>query len=201
MIATTPTMTIGTLIRKTEPHQKCSSSRPPTTGPMATAEADRAGPDADRLAALPRVEDVGDDRQRRRHDRRGAEAHQRAGRDELVGRLRVGRTQRGDAEQGESDRSADPLAAEAVAEDAGGEEQAGEDQGVGVDRPIELALRWRPGRAAGRRSSRIATLSTVLSSTTTSRLTTSTPRMAQRLGLRSWSTGRGAASVMTSSID
>jgi len=29
-------MTTGTLTRKTEPHQKCSSSQPPVTGPMAT---------------------------------------------------------------------------------------------------------------------------------------------------------------------
>jgi hypothetical protein len=29
-------MATGTLIRKTEPHQKFSSSRPPTIGPMAT---------------------------------------------------------------------------------------------------------------------------------------------------------------------
>ncbi len=29
--------TIGTLTRNTEPHQKCASSRPPTTGPMAMA--------------------------------------------------------------------------------------------------------------------------------------------------------------------
>ncbi len=35
--ATTPAMTIGTLIRKTEPHQKCSSRKPPKTGPIATA--------------------------------------------------------------------------------------------------------------------------------------------------------------------
>src|SRR5215813_11045141 len=34
--AITPNSTIGTLIRKTEPHQKCSSSAPPTTGPIAT---------------------------------------------------------------------------------------------------------------------------------------------------------------------
>ena len=27
--------TMGTLMRNTEPHQKCSSSRPPTTGPSA----------------------------------------------------------------------------------------------------------------------------------------------------------------------
>ena len=30
-----PTATIGTLIRNTEPHQKCASSSPPTIGPSA----------------------------------------------------------------------------------------------------------------------------------------------------------------------
>ncbi len=30
-----PTTVTGTLIRKTEPHQKWSSSRPPSTGPVA----------------------------------------------------------------------------------------------------------------------------------------------------------------------
>jgi len=35
MPPTSSTTTTGTLIKKTEPHQKCSSSRPPTTGPSA----------------------------------------------------------------------------------------------------------------------------------------------------------------------
>ena len=35
--STRATTTTGTLTRKTEPHQKCSSSQPPVTGPMATA--------------------------------------------------------------------------------------------------------------------------------------------------------------------
>ncbi|MCY1299208.1 hypothetical protein D9M70_487290 [compost metagenome] len=35
--------TIGTLMRKTEPHQNCDSMRPPTTGPMA--------PPAEKLAS------------------------------------------------------------------------------------------------------------------------------------------------------
>ncbi len=35
-MASTPTAVSGTLIRKTEPHQKWASSRPPTIGPMAT---------------------------------------------------------------------------------------------------------------------------------------------------------------------
>ena len=34
--ATTATMATGTLTRKTAPHQKCSSSQPPTIGPIAT---------------------------------------------------------------------------------------------------------------------------------------------------------------------
>ena len=34
--ATAPTIVTGTLIRKTEPHQKWVSSRPPSTGPIAT---------------------------------------------------------------------------------------------------------------------------------------------------------------------
>ena len=51
-------------------------------------EPGRACPDADRLAALARREDVGDDRQRRRHDERAADAHERARRDELVGAAR-----------------------------------------------------------------------------------------------------------------
>ena len=37
VIAISPAITTGTLMRNTEPHQKCSSSRPPTTGPIATA--------------------------------------------------------------------------------------------------------------------------------------------------------------------
>ncbi len=38
--ATRATTTIGTLTKKTEPHQKCSSSKPPVTGPRATARPD-----------------------------------------------------------------------------------------------------------------------------------------------------------------
>ena len=34
--AAAPSTVTGTLIRKTEPHQKWASSRPPSTGPMAT---------------------------------------------------------------------------------------------------------------------------------------------------------------------
>jgi len=45
-IATTPTSTNGTLIRKTEPHQKFSSRSPPVTGPIAM-------PMPEKLAQMP----------------------------------------------------------------------------------------------------------------------------------------------------
>jgi hypothetical protein len=118
-----PATTTGTLIRKTEPHQKLSSSAPPRIGPI----------------ALARVEDVRDDRQRHGHDRGAAEAHQRAGPDQLVGRLGVRRQQRRQSEDREADGQ-HALATEPVAEHAGGEEQAGEDQRVRVDGPLQLTL-------------------------------------------------------------
>ena len=43
---------IGTLTQSTEPQAKCSSSRPPLTGPSATPEPGHAGPEADRGGAL-----------------------------------------------------------------------------------------------------------------------------------------------------
>ena len=52
-------------------------------------QADGAGPDADGPAPLARVEHVGDDRQGHRHDRRAADPHQGARRDQLTGILRV----------------------------------------------------------------------------------------------------------------
>ena len=37
MTATTATITMGTLMKNTDPHQKCSSNQPPAIGPAATA--------------------------------------------------------------------------------------------------------------------------------------------------------------------
>ena len=81
------TSTSGTLTRKTEPHQKCSSRKPLAIGPMAAPGAGEAGPDGDGLGPLLGREDVGEDRQRRRHDERGADAHHRAEGDEVPGRV------------------------------------------------------------------------------------------------------------------
>jgi hypothetical protein len=64
-----------------------------------------------------------------RHDGRAAKAHDRAGRDELVGRVRVSGEQRAEAEQDEPGHQ-DPLAADAVADHAEGEQQAREHKRV-----------------------------------------------------------------------
>jgi hypothetical protein len=103
------------------------------------ADADGGSPDPDGLRPLLRLEDVGDDGQRLRHDRRAAQAHGRAGEDQLVRRPGERRQQRRDAEQQQADHE-HALAADPVADDPEGEQQAGEDQRVGVDRPLELAL-------------------------------------------------------------
>ena len=101
------------------------------------AEAADGGPDPDRLAALVRGEHGGEDGERRRHDERAADAHQRAGQDEHVRRAGERREARAEAEdeQAEGERL---LAAEAVAERAGGEQGGGEDEHVGVDDPLQL---------------------------------------------------------------
>ena len=109
-------ITIGTLTMNTEPHQKWSSRNPPATGPSATAMP--ATPDQMPIAmrALTRVgEHVGEDRQRRRHDQRGADAHDRAGADELVDAAGERGRGRRDAEDDEADGER-ALAPEAVAE-------------------------------------------------------------------------------------
>ncbi len=111
--------------------------------------ADCCRPDADGTSPFPRVEDVGDDRQRLRHDRGAAQAHGGPRPDELPGRVRVRGDQRGDAEHRHPDHQ-HPLAADPVADHAEGEQQPGEDQGVGVDRPLQLTLaRAQPAHGLG----------------------------------------------------
>ena len=103
------------------------------------AGAGQAGPDGDGLGPLLGREDVGQDRQGRRHDEGGADAHDRPEGDELAGRSGEGRRRGGDAEDEQPDGER-ALAAEAVAEGAGREQQAGEDEGVGVDDPLQGAV-------------------------------------------------------------
>ena len=77
-------MTIGTLTMKHRAPPEVLEQEAAGDRAEADAEAGHAGPDADRLAPLGRVgEHVGDDRQRRRHDERAADAHERPGGDQL----------------------------------------------------------------------------------------------------------------------
>lgn len=63
-------MTTGTLIRNTDPHQKCSNRKPPRIGPSAAPTTANDPPNRDREIALP-FDREGDPHQgqRRRHHR------------------------------------------------------------------------------------------------------------------------------------
>ena len=178
-----PTAVNGTLIRKTEPHQKCASS---------SAADDRADRDADADRARPRC-------------RWRAAARPGRRRCVMMDSVAASRPRPPKPISARAPRSADPgvCAYAAVtsettpnatrpdhAASACGrvrspstperEQQPGEHQGVGVDRPLQLALAGAEARHRARRSSCSATFSTVLSSTDRHRLVIRTPRMSQR---------------------
>ena len=164
--ATSATITTGTFTRKTEPHQKWSSSQPPTTGPIAMPRPETPAQIADGAAALLRREDVREDRQGRRHDERAADAHERARRDQHG---RAMRRERGSSEPAAKITQPEvegAPATEAVAEAPGREQQPGEHEDVGVDDPLQLA----GGASRSRTSVGSATFKIVLSSPITSRL-------------------------------
>ena len=102
------------------------------------ADAGHRRPGGDRLRALLGREDVGQDRERRRHDPCSAETHDRARGDQ---RRRVRSERRDDGPEPEHGQPGQEraLAPEAVAEAAGGEQQTGEDQQVAVHDPLQLA--------------------------------------------------------------
>ena len=104
----------------------------------ADAECGHAGPDPDGTAALARFgEHVGEHRQRRRHDERAADAHERTRRDQHVGIRRERREQRSDAEHGQAERER-LVASESVTEAARREQESREHDRVRVDDPLEL---------------------------------------------------------------
>src|SRR6476659_7991424 len=109
--STRPTITIGTLTMKIDPHQKCSSRKPPVMGPSPMPSADTP-----------------------------ADTHQRASRDQRVGRWCEGRERGADAEDEEAEGE-EAVAPESVAEASGGQQQPGEHEDVAVDHPLQLARR------------------------------------------------------------
>ena len=94
-------------------------------------------PDADGAATLFGREGIRDQRQRERHDQRGAHTLQRAHHDQHVHAVGKGRDGRNDGEEREADHEP-AFAAELVAEATGGDLQRCEDEGVRRDHPLQL---------------------------------------------------------------
>ena len=131
--------------------------------PMALARSRRLG------------EDVGQDRQRARHECRRPHAHDRSRRGQPVRRGRQGGEGRPRTEDHQPGQE-HPLAPEPVAWRPEGEQQAGEHDGVGVDDPLELARRGVEVRTI----EGSATLKMVVSRLMISNVTHSTERVAHR---------------------
>ena len=137
------TITIGTLTRKIDPYQKCSSSAPPTIGPNATAMPDVA---PQIPSAFCRSDGSGKTlvRMARLAGKMKAAAtpiSARAAISEPVVCDARGR-RREQAEEDQADLHG-ALAAQPVPDAAAGQQQAGEGQAVGVDDPLQR----RDGRA------------------------------------------------------
>ena len=133
--------TIGRVTMNTEPHQKCSSSRPLVIGPSAPPTPANAAQIAIAFGRSSDRERVEDDRERRRHDERRADAHHRAECDQLARvRRRLAATAPAEYDEPDLERA---LPAEAVADRTRGQQQPGEHERVGVDDPLEV----RAGRA------------------------------------------------------
>ncbi|GAA3236670.1 hypothetical protein GCM10020256_55490 [Streptomyces thermocoprophilus] len=148
--------------------------------PDGDGQADTARPDADGAGLLLTLEHVHQHGERGGHHECGAQAHQGTEDDQLGRRAGLGGQRGTDAEHGEAAEQ-HLLAAQPVAEQAGGEQQTGEDERIGVDRPLQLALgRAQSGRRGGVEMVLMATFRMELSRTTISRLSISTPRIAQR---------------------
>lgn len=102
---------------------------------------DRA-PDADRDRPLAPVrKDLAEDRERRGHDHRAADAEQRPREDQDQRVVGEGRETGGDAEEAVAEKE-DPSAADPVAERAEEDQQRGAGEGVDVDDPEQ---RYRAG--------------------------------------------------------
>ena len=133
------TVMTGTLTKKTEPHEKCWSRKPPSTGPRA--------PLAPAMAAhtpMARPRSLGSWKMLVSSDRVAGMIN--AAPMPIEARVKISsvaplaRPDRiePDAEDDQADHQR-ALAAEAVADAAHGEQQAGEDERVAVDDPLQLA--------------------------------------------------------------
>src|ERR1700753_906737 len=134
-----PTMVTGTLTRNTEPHQKWASRKPPSTGPMATQI-----PTAKAQMPMACGRSCGSKTLEMMDSVCGMTA---APPRPMAARAKISWS--GDREKADSSEptpnSSRPIIStrvppNPVTDHTEGEQQAREDQGVGVDRPLELAL-------------------------------------------------------------
>ena len=132
-------MTTGTLTKNTDPHQKWSSSRPLTIGPMAPP-----APANPAQMAMARGRSAGEKTLARMDSVDGitnaAPAPMSARvRDELVGGRGERRQQAGHPDHRQPELQG-ALATVAITQRAGRQQQAGEHQAVGVGDPLQLRL-------------------------------------------------------------
>ena len=118
--STSATTASGSVIRKTEPHQKCSRSRPGEQRPERGDRAAEARPERDRLRAAGARPQRGDQRQRRRVGHAGREAAEEAGDEQDAVRRRIGGEQATRGSPAHVPRMQHQLAPVAVAERARG---------------------------------------------------------------------------------
>ena len=135
------------MTRKIDPHQKWSSSTPPTTGPSATPRPAVAAqiPIAIARSRASAKTLMSSDSVAGMMSAAPAPMTARAS-DELVDAARVRGARRGGPEHGEPAEQHAP-APEAIAERAGQQQQPGEHERVGVDDPLQLADVGARGRA------------------------------------------------------
>ncbi len=170
------TASSGTLMRNTEPHQKCSTRNPEIGGPRAAppaampAHAEIAferSSGGNTLVSNDRVEGI---------TSTAARPITARGADHLTGAVRE-RREHGAGEEQHHAALQHELAAEAVADRAGGEQHPGEHEAVGVHHPLQRAgRRVEVVGELGR-----ATLRLPLAIMITIRLRQSTTRIFQRL--------------------
>ncbi len=130
-------MPTGTFSQKIHCQEIPSTTAPPTSGPIATAQPGDAGPDAERDATALARDRRAQDRERQRRDDRAPDPLDGSSGDEPLGR----RSEGGRSGRAGEDRDTDhehPLAPEAVAERGAREEEDGEGERVRVDDPLEL---------------------------------------------------------------
>src|ERR1035441_2198453 len=164
MAHATPTAAIGTLIRNTDPHQKCVSNRPPTIGPSAMPTPIvpahrliarcRSPPSRKMSVMIDSVEGIISAAPmpmlaraasstptapaQTTHPARAADALAGRGGDQQADGAGEGRPCRADGESGQASQER-PFTPDPVGQASGHQHQPGEDHDVRVDYPLQLA--------------------------------------------------------------